>query len=81
MPIWSFQFNDFNLLFVHISLSEDPVSIFEWREIVDAVKSEDILVKKLKNQELKLSQVVTDKDGNICHDCTDLQAEFAKNPG
>ena len=64
-----------------IKLSEDPISIFECREIVDAVKSEDILVKKLKNQELKLSQVVTDKDGNICHDCTDLQAEFAKNPG
>ena len=64
-----------------IKLSKDPVSISECREIVDAVKSEDILVKKLKNQELKLSQVVTDKDGNICHDCTDLQAEFAKNPG
>jgi len=56
-------------------------NMMECREIVDSVKADDIIAKKLQNQELKLDQVVIDKDGKICHDCTDLQAEFAKNPG
>ena len=59
--------------------------MIECREIVDSVKA-DIEKDNLDMSEViantnNVAKVVFDKNGNICQECTDLQAEFAKNPG
>merc|ERR1712156_302032 len=46
--------------------------MIECREIVDSVKNE---------KSIDIPNVVLDKDGNVCNICTELQAEFSKNPG
>ena len=46
--------------------------MIECREIVDSVKNE---------KSIDIPNVVLDKDGNVCNVCTELQAEFSKNPG
>ena len=54
----------------------------ECREIVDTVKQEaaqDILSDK--TAPIEIPNLVIGNDGNVCEVCTDLQAEFAKNPG
>merc|ERR1719376_525316 len=48
--------------------------MIECREIVDTVKLDAALANKNSN-------IVLDKDGKVCDVCTELQAEFAKNPG
>jgi len=60
--------------------------MIECREIVDSVKADIEKEDKVKMSEVIANNssganIVYDKDGNICQDCTDLQAEFAKNPG
>ena len=60
--------------------------MIECREIVDSVKADIEKEDTVKMSEVIPNNVsgvniVYDKDGNICQDCTDLQAEFAKNPG
>ena len=51
--------------------------MMECREVVDQVKTEDI-VAKLQSKDVK---IVKDASGNICQDCSELQTEFSKNPG
>jgi len=46
--------------------------MIECRDIVDSVKNE---------KSMDIPNVVLDKDGNVCNICTELQAEFSKNPG
>ena len=50
--------------------------MIECREIVDSVK-DDIA----KDSPLLDMKVVVDKNGEVCRECTELQNEFAKNPG
>ena len=52
------------------------------REMVDKVKHEASIESLAdKNVHVELPKIVLDKDGKVCDVCTDLQAEFAKNPG
>ena len=53
--------------------------MIECREIVDTVKEEAALGDKTVAADTP--NIVLDKDGNVCNVCTDMQAEFAKNPG
>ena len=58
--------------------------MLECREIVDTVKQEaalDSLGDKTAKMEIPKNNIVLDKDGKVCDVCTDMQAEFAKNPG
>merc|ERR1712179_520320 len=55
------------------------MGMIERREIVDTVKQEAVLAN---NSTIDIpNNVVLDKDGKVCDVCTELQAEFAKNPG
>merc|ERR1712179_88112 len=54
-------------------------AMIERREIVDTVKQEAVLAN---NSTIDIpNNIVLDKDGKVCDVCTELQAEFAKNPG
>ena len=58
--------------------------MIECREIVDTVKQEaalDSLCDKTAKMEIPKNNIVLDKDGKVCDVCTEMQAEFAKNPG
>eukprot|EP00092_Neocalanus_flemingeri_P023475 GFUD01025455.1.p1 GENE.GFUD01025455.1~~GFUD01025455.1.p1 ORF type:complete len:242 (+),score=87.36 GFUD01025455.1:59-784(+) len=54
----------------------------ECREIVDTVKQEAALAGLGDTTaEANMPNIVLDEDGKVCDVCTDMQAEFAKNPG
>ena len=53
--------------------------MIECREIVDTVKQEAALGDK--TVATGTPNIVLDKHGKVCNVCTDMQAEFAKNPG
>ena len=50
--------------------------MIECREIVDSVKADIV-----KDSPVSAMNVVLDKNGDVCKECTELQHEFAKNPG
>jgi len=63
--------------------------MIECREIVDSVKADisssaspslNMVTTETSDKKTEV-KIVLDKDGNICRECTDLQTEFAKNPG
>merc|ERR1711892_124273 len=63
-------------------LSEHGEKMVDCREMVDKVKHEASIESLAdKNVHVELPKIVLDKDGKVCDVCTDLQAEFAKNPG
>ena len=53
--------------------------MIECREIVDTVKEES--APGDKTAAVDTPNILLDKDGKVCNVCTDMQAEFAKNPG
>merc|ERR1719158_2357808 len=53
--------------------------MIECREIVDTVKQDAALANNTSSD--IPNNIVLDKDGEVCDVCTELQAEFAKNPG
>jgi len=53
--------------------------MIECREVVDTVKQDAALANT--STDIPKNIVVLDKDGKVCDVCTELQAEFAKNPG
>merc|ERR1719378_1654001 len=53
----------------------------ECREIVDSVKNDAFTNPPVIGSKLPMKEIVLDKDGKVCDVCTELQSEFAKNPG